>query len=350
MTDQDMHERSRYGWTAGAAAAAAVVTVALVVLPVTGDERERLAQVSTAASSDVVVTAALTAASPVALEVEVGPVGAGDTSWRVHDLTLTNTSAERLLLDDARFSRLLPGEQLFVGMGCGYGIVDGRVTEACFASYSPRMLAAGQSTTYAVALWRDLPGMSALTSGRYALEVPLRLRATEPFDGGEDSDGASTAVVTLTYAVTERGDPPAAANRFIGLWRAPDGSPAEQGTGQQRTYEVATQRMPEHCDWQSAVSLHVPWPLGSTYVIGPDAVPTRHYVRDPEGVFAAFPAAFRGELDLDATLPEDSRRTGYRLDDVELWLGPDDGEDYAYLVRPENVERWPREAELIGCA
>jgi hypothetical protein len=109
--------------------------------------------------------------------------------------------------------------------------------------------------------------------------------------------------------------------------------------------------MPDHCDWEKAVVLQVPWPLGTTtYFIGPNEAPLRQYTRDADGVLARFPDAFRGELELDATLPEGSRPTGYRLGEVELWFGPDRGEDYAYLVNPDGVERWPIEVESILCA
>lgn len=109
-------------------------------------------------------------------------------------------------------------------------------------------------------------------------------------------------------------------------------------------------RMPDHCGWQEAVVLQVVWPLGTTYVIGPDAAEVREFMRDPDGALPDVPGAYRSELDLAAELPDGARPTGYAVGDVELWFGPDGGEEYAYLVRGEATERWPREFEEIACA
>lgn len=78
---------------------------------------------------------------------------------------------------------------------------------------------------------------------------------------------------------------------------------------------------PEHCRWESAVFLHVAWPLGSPQSTLGDG-DSRTYLRDP----------------------------GYASKDVALWLGPDEGGEYVYLVRGEAVERWPRATDLPGCA
>lgn len=137
---------------------------------------------------------------------------------------------------------------------------------------------------------------------------------------------------------------------FLGIWNGPNGEPAERGASRNRTFEVATMRMPDHCDWQEAVVLQVVWPLGTTYAIGPDAPEVREFVRDPNGVLPDVPGAYLSELDLEAELPDDARPTGYSMDGVELWFGPDKGEEYAYLVRGQRTERWPREYKEVACA
>lgn len=150
------------------------------------------------------------------------------------------------------------------------------------------------------------------------------------------------------WAVLSSG-PAAGGGAYVGVWTGPDGSPAERGKSRERTFEVASRTMPEHCDWQDAIILQVAWPLGSTPAIG-DSTEVRGFIRDPEEVLPELPGALRGELDLDVELPQGARPTGYRLDEVQLWLGPDNGEQYAYLKRGDDVERWPREFEPIGCA
>ncbi len=142
---------------------------------------------------------------------------------------------------------------------------------------------------------------------------------------------------------------PMTAEDYVGVWTRPDGEPAEQGQGQAATFEMASRPMPAHCEWEKAVVLQVPWPLGSTYAIGSN-VAIRHYTRDADGVLKGFTGHFRGDLDLDAALPAGSQPTGYRLGAVELWFGPDKGEDYAYLVNPDGVEQWPVEVKPILCA
>lgn len=144
--------------------------------------------------------------------------------------------------------------------------------------------------------------------------------------------------------------PPVSASAYLGVWTAPDGPPASRGEGRERTFELGSQRMPDHCGWDSAVVLQVAWPLGSTYAIGRDTVEVRHYTRDVDGVLPDVPGAFRSDLDLDARLPEGAEPTGYTLGGVALWFGPDAGEQHAYLVRADGVERWPREFEPILCA
>lgn len=139
------------------------------------------------------------------------------------------------------------------------------------------------------------------------------------------------------------------ARDYVGVWTRPDGQPAEQGQDQARTFVMAARPMPSHCDWEKAVVLQVPWPLGSTYATG-SSVPVRHYTRDADGVLQGFADSFRGDFKLDVTLPEGSRPTGYALGAIELWFGPDKGEDYAYLVNPAGVEQWPVEIRPITCA
>lgn len=137
----------------------------------------------------------------------------------------------------------------------------------------------------------------------------------------------------------------ASLGRFTGTWLDAAGVPAERGQGQDRTFEVSSSTGPEHCEWQSAVFLHVGWPLGTH----PDtSADLRQYLRDPQSVIGR--PQLLGQLDLDSELPEGSRPTGYRTGAVELWFGPDGGDRYAYLRTGQSVERWPRAAEAVACA
>jgi hypothetical protein len=139
------------------------------------------------------------------------------------------------------------------------------------------------------------------------------------------------------------------ASAFTGTWYGPDGDPAERGKGPDRTFEVTAYVGPRHCDWESVVFLSVAWPLGTAYEMDSDVLATHQYVRDPEGRLSGS-EWLPDNLDLDAVLPEGAHNTGYNTDQVELWFGSDDGDQYAYLDTDKGVERWPRSRDQIGCA
>lgn len=109
--------------------------------------------------------------------------------------------------------------------------------------------------------------------------------------------------------------------------------------------DVSGQRVPasvissyqgaEHCDWQDITFLQ----------LGEDPRQPG-YVRDPSGELDNL---LTGVLDRDATVPKDARDTGYRRDGRQLWLT----DDAAYLVKvgqADDVEKWPRAKDPIGCA
>jgi hypothetical protein len=106
---------------------------------------------------------------------------------------------------------------------------------------------------------------------------------------------------------------------------------------------VWTYRGSEHCDDESAVFLHLGWPLGTAESIGSG----RQYIRDPEGLFAE---AVVVPLDLDATLPAKAKYTGYHFEDVELWISKSEAAEAVYVVLGEHVERWPRTTYVLACA
>jgi hypothetical protein len=90
----------------------------------------------------------------------------------------------------------------------------------------------------------------------------------------------------------------------------------------------------EHCDWTDITFL----------MIGPgDNADT--YVRDTKGELSDF---LHGRFADDATLPSDATSTGWHRDGRELWLAH--GKQAAYLVGPDDVERWPAAKEPIMCA
>lgn len=127
-------------------------------------------------------------------------------------------------------------------------------------------------------------------------------------------------------------------------WTDDRGEPLPDGLGPpDPVLVINTIPGPEHCGWQSAVIMHLAFPVG---VPSRTAETTRQYIRDPEQVLGAGLAP----LELDATLPDDAEPTGFRNGDIELWLAPSTVDDVAYVGRDGTFEAWPRAPELIACA
>jgi hypothetical protein len=99
---------------------------------------------------------------------------------------------------------------------------------------------------------------------------------------------------------------------------------------------------PEHCGWQSAVIMHLGWPLGT---VSETSAQIRQYIRDPNG---AVDPALRDKLVRDARLPVDAVDTGYRQGALQLWLSASDP-DGVFLRAGQDTERWPRAEPVIGC-
>ncbi|TMC36184.1 MAG: hypothetical protein E6J24_02785 [Chloroflexi bacterium] len=111
------------------------------------------------------------------------------------------------------------------------------------------------------------------------------------------------------------------------------------------THGMNTIAGPEHCDWQAATIMHLPWPLGTTPT---SAAGVRQFIRDPKHVTP--PRNLRGILQLHATLPADAFATGYRYQAIEVYVSPSD-QDYAvYVVGPGAIERWQRSDPMTLCS
>lgn len=100
---------------------------------------------------------------------------------------------------------------------------------------------------------------------------------------------------------------------------------------------------PEHCEWESAVMMHVGSPLGHD---AESVSESRQYMRDPQKVLPQ--ENLMTQFQDDVKLPKTANYTGYRTDFMELWLDPND-RAAAYLVFSDHVERWPRAKDTIAC-
>lgn len=70
------------------------------------------------------------------------------------------------------------------------------------------------------------------------------------------------------------------------------------------------------------------------------------YVRDPQETYSG--DLLSTTYQANSALPDDAVDTGYFRGDRRLWLAAD--KLAAYVVTPENVERWPALTGQAGCA
>lgn len=105
------------------------------------------------------------------------------------------------------------------------------------------------------------------------------------------------------------------------------------------TVTVYEARGPSHCGWDTVSFLVVP----TNIVPGREQIEERFrrgdwlvYVNDSDM------PALAGTFVAGATLPPDAQRSEYNKGSTELWFAASDGAAYAYVVKGESVERWPR--------
>jgi hypothetical protein len=117
----------------------------------------------------------------------------------------------------------------------------------------------------------------------------------------------------------------------IGVWE-------DESGGRVPVTRIQSFQGSEHCSWTDITFLLVGRGKAADW-----------YVRDTSGGdFAGF---LRTTFAGDVALPEGATDTGWRRDDRQLWIGPD--EQAAYLVSLDDahdVERWPAAKHRIGCA
>lgn len=142
----------------------------------------------------------------------------------------------------------------------------------------------------------------------------------------------------------------AGGDQFVGTWTNPAGQPASAGEYGNDRYELQVFRGAEHCNWTSVIFVLLAWPPGTVAIPTPEGVPVPERDLRPGPQSGDRGLTYEGSLDLDAHLPEGSHATGYKHGSTELWLGPDEGERFAYLKDGDSIERWPRAIKPPGCA
>lgn len=202
---------------------------------------------------------------------------------------------------------------------------------------------------------RELGRFDVAADGTFSatVRVPHELRPIQNTGGGPVTAGtyeiyskpthcATNFRVTAPLAASVR---PSALGRYFdnppeypGLQWMRNGAPAVRG------YELTTAAGPGHCEWEAATFLTIGWPIGT---VSRNAIEARQYIRDPRGVVPT--NYLQNELELFGRLPADARPTGYRYEDLEIYVSPSDQDWAIYVVGPAGVERWPRSDPMTLC-
>ena len=108
--------------------------------------------------------------------------------------------------------------------------------------------------------------------------------------------------------------------------------------------EMTASAGPSHCGWSSATFLTMGWPPGTGTL---SAAHSRQFIRDPAGQVPH--DSLLGTWARNPILPADAEDTGFRYGAIKLYFAPSDQDRYAYLIAPDDSERWPRSDPQTGC-
>ncbi len=134
-----------------------------------------------------------------AIGMTVSDVREASSGELVHDLTFENRSDRVVYVDDPRDAVFTGDKELLVAFeGCGFATADGEAEPACRGSYRNIALAPGDTVTFVVSVYRDLPGMSPVRSESFVVERQLATRTTSAFDPAERP--APSGSFVLTYS------------------------------------------------------------------------------------------------------------------------------------------------------
>lgn len=170
-------------------------------------------------------TVSVTASDLAPLTLATSQLAESDEGWLEHTITIRNTGATTMHVDDPREAEFLGGRQLLVATeGCGYGAsADEPVEIACRLSYRPISLEPGAEATLSVTLWRDLPGMADIDTGPLLWRKPI-LYSTTPFTGPGENEHAVRGEILLAYdsltspADGDENEGPPAGQEIVGVW------------------------------------------------------------------------------------------------------------------------------------
>lgn len=148
---------------------------------------------------------------------------------------------------------------------------------------------------------------------------------------------ANTIALCENEELTDLSKEPDYSANYLHRWQTSDGCDV-------RLDLLMTRQGEEACGGEDVADVLMTWPLGSTATKPQD--PHRIFVKDPTGVFNDDRTTKLYQD--DAELPEAARDTGFRQDDVQLWMVPED-DAVIYLVGDDSTERWPLDESPAAC-
>lgn len=185
--------RSWFALTTMALPLVLVTSVALVVLRGSVDDQE----VATGPSVSGMPTVDLEVTGDTRLHITTSPLAPGQGgAWLVHEVTIQNLGDETLTPFDHRESAFLGDREVLVAdPGCGWagGTGGQQVQPGLCQLYNRevvRPVGPGESTSFTITLWRDLPGMNAVRD-----ELLERVKTVEMLMAGQ----RTTVELQFTY-------------------------------------------------------------------------------------------------------------------------------------------------------
>lgn len=112
------------------------------------------------------------------------------------------------------------------------------------------------------------------------------------------------------------------------------------------TPRIYVMKGPEHCGWENVTFLTIRTPFGT---LAPSNTGRIQFVKDPLGILSSSTERFKSEFEADAELPADAEYSGYVNRGVELWVSETVFDTGIFMVKGDQVEKWPRVEPDFGC-
>ncbi len=112
------------------------------------------------------------------------------------------------------------------------------------------------------------------------------------------------------------------------------------------TPRIYIMKGPEHCGWENVTFLTIRTPFGT---LAPSDTGRIQFIKDPLGILSWVGERFKGEFEAAAELPADAEFSGYVNRGVELWVSETLFDKGIFMVKGDQVEKWPRVEPELGC-